>query len=164
MDKRFNLAALPKDKALVLARLGGRTIFGDVHAVSTVYEGLMTYWTNTNMPIAVGQPDEEFGELLDNVEKEFESGVNEAVEQARSDARSAATLDRVRNMLDDESAAAWQVFNVLTFMVEAVPDDKIDCLPIRCTLVNLREQMEKLAMTLMDLVTQVENDAESEHA
>ena len=69
MDKRVNLAALPKDEALVLARVGGRTIFGDADAVSKVYEGLMTYWTNTNMPVAVGQSDDEFGELFDEVEK-----------------------------------------------------------------------------------------------
>lgn len=76
-----------------------------------------------------------------------------------SDASSAAaTLERVKVMLDKESVATWDVFNVLAFMVEALPGDKRDDLPVRSTLVNLREQTEKLATALMDLVLHAARD------
>jgi len=165
MDNLVNLASLPKDEALLRARAAGSSIFGDEGAISAVYTDMLKHWIDANMPCAVGQTDEEFGELLLEVEKEFEAGVDKAIEQARYDVQPVAALDLVTDMLNDKSAAAWQVFNVLAFMVEAVSDDTPDGLPIRCTLVNLREQVETLATNLMDLVYKAKREAgETNHA
>lgn len=71
-------------------------------------------------------------------------------------ANPADTLDRVKVMLDEQSAAAWQVFNVLAFMAEALPDDMADALPVRQTLFNLRDRQETLATNLGDLVSNAE--------
>ncbi|MGG1948998.1 hypothetical protein AB1286_30030 [Trinickia sp. NRRL B-1857] len=160
MDKHINLASLPKDEALQHARAGGRSIFGDEGAVSSVYTDLLRHWIDANMPCAVGQTDEEFDEIMLEMEKEFEAGVDDAIKQARSDIQPAAALKRASVMLIDESTAAWRIFNVLAFMAEAIPDDDRDGLPVKCTLINLREDMEKLALNLMDLVSKAKSDVE----
>jgi hypothetical protein len=88
MNKPVNLASLPKDEALVLARAGGRSIFGDIKAVTHIYSDLMSYWIGRSLPKAVGQSDEEFGDLVEEVEKEFNAGVDEAVGAASEDGKS----------------------------------------------------------------------------
>jgi len=108
-----------------------------------------------------GLPDDEFNELAEKCMEEFQAGVDEAMQQARCDVQPADALDRVADMLNDESAAAWQIFNVLAFMAEAIPDDYRDGLPVKCTLINLREGVEKLATNLMDLVHNAKIKAET---
>jgi hypothetical protein len=62
-----------------------------------------------------------------------------------------SVLDRLDGLLISKSGDAWQIFNVLAFMAEALPDDEMGDLPMRCTVANLRDQMETLAQSLMDL-------------
>jgi hypothetical protein len=83
MVKSVNLASLPKEEALQRARAAGSSIFGDEAAISAVYADMLKHWIDANMPCAVGQTDEEFIELLLEVEKEFEAGVDKAIERAR---------------------------------------------------------------------------------
>ena len=50
-------------------------------------------------------------------------------------------------------------------MAEAIPDDERDGLPVRHTLSNLRDGVEKLAESLLDLVANAEKETEgSSHA
>ncbi|GLU32557.1 hypothetical protein WKR88_17905 [Trinickia caryophylli] len=148
MDKLVNLASLPKEEAIAQVFNLARDVFRQKDVFDEVWEETRSAFINKHLPKACGQSDEEFGELTEAACDAFDAGF----EKAFSDVQPAATLDRVSDMLNDESAAAWQVFNVLAFMVEAVADDTPDGLPIRCTLVNLREQVEKLATNLMGLV------------
>jgi hypothetical protein len=150
MDKPVNIAGLSLTEALTRARRGGRAIFTNEDAVAPVFNDLWLSWSNANMP--KGLPDDEFSELAEKCIEEFQAGVDEAIQQARYDVQPVAALDLVTDMLNDESAAAWQLFNVLAFMAEAIPDDDRDGLPVKCTLINLREGVEKLATNLMDLV------------
>jgi hypothetical protein len=83
MAKSVNLASLPKEEALQCARAAGSSIFGDEGVISAVYTDMLKHWIDANMPCAVGQTDEEFGELLLEVEKEFEAGVDKAIQRAR---------------------------------------------------------------------------------
>jgi len=159
MDKPVNIAGLSLTDALTRARRGGRAIFTNEDAVSPVFNDLWLSWSNANMP--KGLPDDEFNELAEKCMEEFQAGVDEAMQQARCDVQPADALDRVADMLNDESAAAWQIFNVLAFMAEAIPDDYRDGLPVKCTLINLREGVEKLATNLMDLVHNAKIKAET---
>lgn len=68
----------------------------------------------------------------------------------------AHTLERVKVMLDEQCAAAFHVFNVLSFMAQALPDDKQGELPTRSVIFNLRDQQEKLAMELGDMAMNAE--------
>ncbi|WP_185733505.1 hypothetical protein [Burkholderia sp. Bp8998] len=88
MDSRVNLATLPEHETLARARVGGRAIFGDEAAVSACYHDLLRHWTDKNIPNAVGQSDDEFGDLLGKVCDEFEAGVDEAIKAAQAESLS----------------------------------------------------------------------------
>ncbi|MBN3788313.1 hypothetical protein [Burkholderia sp. Ac-20353] len=66
-----------------------------------------------------------------------------------------ALLDRIKCLLNDKSGDAWGIFNILSFMAEAVPCDKPDGLPVQCTLADLRKRAEALATDLGDLLHEV---------
>ncbi|HDR9078214.1 TPA: hypothetical protein QDA98_000764 [Burkholderia vietnamiensis] len=51
-------------------------------------------------------------------------------------------------VLEDFSSRAWSIYNILSFMVEAVDDDATDGLPVRCTLVDMRQMVYELASGL----------------
>jgi hypothetical protein len=157
MNKPVNLASLQKDKALVLARAGGRAIFGDMKAVTHVYNDLMHYWVGANLPQAVGQSDDEFGDLVEEVEKEFNAGVDEAVAAAGEDGKSRAVIGRIDGLVTDQTVLAFKMQGLLQFMVEALPDDGQDDLPVKCALTHLRDDMLQLAEKLMDLVHEAEH-------
>ena len=157
MNKPVNLASLPKDDALALARAGGRAIFSDDDAVSHVYSGLMSHWIGINLPKAVGQSDDEFGDLVEQVEKEFNAGVDEAVSAAREDEKRKQVIERIDDLLTDQTALAFKMQGLLQFMVEALPDDGRDELPVKCTLTHLRDDMMQLAEKLADLVCEAEH-------
>ncbi|NIF78897.1 hypothetical protein F3J20_16135 [Paraburkholderia sp. Cy-641] len=143
----INLASLPRDEALQRAREVGRAILHDSTAVSDAFDGLWVSWMNANIPKACGQSEGEFGELIDSMMGEFEDGLNDFVRSARAN----LTLTRVEHFLATQSRFAWKIYNVIAFMVEAVPDDAAGALPIRCTLMDLREDIDKLATSLMDV-------------
>ena len=124
MDKHVNLAGLPKSVALMRARAGGRAIFGDEEAVSKAYEELMRHWFDKNMPRAVGQSDDEFDDLADEVGKEFEAGVDEAIKTARDYSYA------IPNPFEGEAAAddALKVIRALNWLrnnttVDTAPED-----------------------------------------
>jgi hypothetical protein len=152
MNKPVNLASLPKDDALALARAGGRAIFGDMDAVTHIYTELMQYWIGRNIPQAVGQSDDDFGDLVSEVEEAFNSGVDEAVSAAHAGSKSQTILDRVDTLLTDQSVLAFKHQGLVAFMVEALPDDVRDELPVKFTLTHLRDDMMQLAEKLADLV------------
>jgi hypothetical protein len=52
---------------------------------------------------------------------------------------------------------------MLAFMVEALPEDKPNELPTRCTLVELRQDMDQLATSLQDLVHHARHAQEAGH-
>ncbi|CAM2187671.1 Flagellar protein FliT [Burkholderia cepacia] len=60
-------------------------------------------------------------------------------------------LEQVKDRLVDKTSEAWKIFNLLEFMVAALPEDKPDSLPVHCTLVDLREDVRNLAIGLMDI-------------
>ncbi|RAS38304.1 hypothetical protein [Paraburkholderia bryophila] len=157
MDKLVNLASLTKDEALALARAGGRAILGDVHAVTHVYHDLMSHWLARSMPQAVGQSDDEFGDLVEAVEREFNAGAAEAVSAAREDEKRKQVIERIDDLLTDQTAIAFKMQGLLQFMVEALPDDSQGRLPVKCTLTHLRDDMMQLAENLMDLVREAEH-------
>jgi len=149
----INLASLPREEAIDRARVAGRGILVDNTAVSTVFLSLWTDWMNANIPKACGQSDDDFGELVSAVMDAFEAGFYKFVSSASID----PVLERVESLLQEHSSRAWRVHNTLAFMVESLPDDKLDGLPVRCTLVELREDVEKLAASLMDLTHEAHN-------
>lgn len=73
---------------------------------------------------------------------------------AKSEKTAEQVLERVSEALDEQSAFAWRVQNLLAFMAEALPDDELGTLPVKCALVNAKADMYKLAETLMDLVSE----------
>ncbi|MFM0732351.1 hypothetical protein PQQ52_17840 [Paraburkholderia sediminicola] len=157
MNRPVNLASLPKDDALARARAGGRTIFGDDDAVSHVYTDLMSRWIGRNLPKAVGQSDDEFGDLVEEIEKEFNAGVVEAVVAARARDKSRAILDRIDELATEQSLFAFKLQGLVAFMVEALPDDLRGELPVKFTLTQLRDDMMQLAENVMDLAHGVKN-------
>lgn len=157
MNKPVNLASLPKDDALARARIAGRSIFGDVNTVTHVYHDLMSYWIGRNLPQAVGQSDDEFGDLVEEVEKEFNAGVDEAVVAAQKGEKSPALLERVDQLATGDCVLAWKIYNVVAFMIEALPDDGRDDLPVKCTLIDLHGDLHRLGERLMDFVHRVKH-------
>jgi hypothetical protein len=157
MNEPINLASLPKPDALALARAGGRAILADEDAVSHVYTDLMSYWLGRNLPKAIGQSDDEFGDLVNEVEKEFSAGVDEVVKAAREDEKRKQVIERIDDLLTDQTAIAFKMQGLLQFMVEALPDDGRDELPVKCTLMHLRDDMMQLAEKLADLVCEAEH-------
>ncbi|VBO91404.1 MULTISPECIES: hypothetical protein [Burkholderia] len=61
-------------------------------------------------------------------------------------------LKRLDKLLIEKSGTAWRLYNMLAFMVEALPEDKPNELPTRCALVELRQDMDQLATGLQCLV------------
>lgn len=127
MDKRVNLAALPKNQALLRARAAGRAIFGDQGAVSEVYNDLMSHWIGRNLPKAVGQSDDEFGDLVSEISDEFEAGVDEAIKDARVQGCA------IPNPFEGEMAAddALKIIRALNWLrdnakVDTAPEDIAD--------------------------------------
>lgn len=145
---QINLASLPRDEALERARAAGRSILVDSDAVSAMFLDLWTNWMNANVPKACGQSEDEFGDLVNSMMSEFEIGINDFVSSAPDD----RTLERIETFVQDDSRFAWKIYNVLAWMVEGLPDDAAGALPMRCTVVDLRQDVEKLATSLMDLV------------
>lgn len=148
-----NLASLPRDEAIERARAAGRAILGDRDAISAVFINLWTDWMNANIPKACGQSDDEFGELIGEMMDKFEVGVEEFIRTA-ADVR---TLNRIEELICRVSGQAWKIHNVLAFMAEALPDDTQENLPVRCTVADLRFDMNELATGLMDLVRNAHN-------
>lgn len=121
MNKYVNLASLPKGDALALARAGGRTIFGDEDAVSHAYSALMEYWIGRSLPVAVGQDDDEFGDLVDQVEGEFRAGFDEAMNAACASNKSRAILDRIDMLATENCMLAWRLQSLVALMVGRFP-------------------------------------------
>ena len=57
---------------------------------------------------------------------------------------------RLSEIVNGLSGAAWDIYNVLVFMVEALDDDAAGELPVRSTLIKLRHDADELASALMD--------------
>lgn len=76
---------------------------------------------------------------------------NDAIRVRQWRAGDNAAMKHVRDLLITKSAEVWRIYNVLSFMVEALPEDKPGDLPVHCTLVDLREELEKLASGLMEI-------------
>lgn len=144
-----NLASLPLDEALQRAYVAGEKILIDKDAIAAVSQDLWTNWMIANVPNACGQSDDEYGDLVNSMMNHFFHGLTEGVKRFAEDAR---TMERVERDLGDHSRWAWKVYNVLAFMSEAIDDDRQGELPVRCTVVDLRQDVEKLATDLMDLV------------
>ncbi len=144
-----NLASLPLVEALERAHDAGRKILIDSDAIAAVSQDLWTNWMNANVPNACGQSEEEFGCLVNSAMDAFFQGLAEGVKRFAEDTR---TIDRLEKYLGGYSRQAWKVYNVLAFMSDAIDDDRQGELPVRCTVVDLRLDMEKLAGDLMDLV------------
>jgi methyl-accepting chemotaxis protein len=66
-------------------------------------------------------------------------------------------VERIAERINEETSAAWRIHNTLAFMAEAVSDDAAGELPVRCTLINLRDDMNQFLENLMDLVQGVKN-------
>ncbi|WP_322059190.1 hypothetical protein [Paraburkholderia sp. J63] len=73
----------------------------------------------------------------------------------------ACVLERVEALLNQKASLAWRVYNTLAFMVEAVPyDDPEDPrgLPVHCTLIDLKADMDNLATSLGALVHEARHE------
>lgn len=150
-----NLASLPREEAMQRARVAGREILGDIHAIQGVSDTLWLNWINVNAPVAIGQTDAEFGELIEAMGEEFSQGLSEGVarfQAVQSDSSVHRTLERAEKLLVQKSHSAWKIYNIIAFMVEALPEDAADALPTRCTLADVRGDIEELATSLMDLI------------
>jgi len=119
----------------------------DSSAVSAVFPDLWANWMNSNVPNACGQSEDEFGELVNSMMGEFEAGVNESIESKFGD----PLTMQIEHFLSLSSSRAWRIYTMLAFMVRALPEDRADAMPIHCTLVALRNDIENLAQCLMDL-------------
>ena len=93
MEKIKNLASLPRDEALAAARDAGRAVLTDSKAVSSVFLTLWTEWMQENIPRACGQSDDEFGQLLSDMMKSFDLGMDEFIASASCAPPSAAYDD-----------------------------------------------------------------------
>ncbi|KWF23426.1 hypothetical protein WL84_02985 [Burkholderia cenocepacia] len=71
-------------------------------------------------------------------------------------------LGRAEGFLVKESALAWKLHNVLAFMVEAVPSDAPDGLPVQCMLADLRNDMDELATRLQGLAHRTRDAEETD--
>ncbi|WP_155257356.1 MULTISPECIES: hypothetical protein [Burkholderia] len=160
-----NLASLPRKEALKCARIAGRQILGDGDALQPVADTIWIEWLNANAPIAVGQSDNEFGELIDAMGNEFFAGMAEGCELFQSIGQPQdgdRALGRAEGFLVKESALAWKLHNVLAFMVEAVPSDAPDGLPVQCMLADLRNDMDELATRLQGLAHRTRDAEETD--
>jgi hypothetical protein len=119
MKKIKNLAALPRHEAIAAARNAGRGVLTDGDAVSSAFMTLWIEWMNANIPNACGQTDDEFGDLIDDMMKEFETGISEFVDSAASAAATPAPID-------GELAAegALLLVNAIKWLNDEAQDDK----------------------------------------
>jgi hypothetical protein len=69
----------------------------------------------------------------------------------------AQVLDRVVELLNEQTTFGWKIQNLLAFMAEALPDDELSELPVKCALIGARDDMYKLVVTLMDIVHRAEH-------
>lgn len=151
-----NLASVPREEAIKRARIAGREILGNAEAIQAIADTLWMNWININAPVAVGQTDDQFGALVDDLSTEFFDGMSEGVVRFRSidvETNDNRTLERINDFLARDSRELWGIHNVLAFMVAALPDDTVDELPTRCTLIDLCKSTNSLATSLMDLVS-----------
>jgi hypothetical protein len=65
--------------------------------------------------------------------------------------QSSAILERLEALLLEQCSLAWKVHNVLAFMAEALPEDQLGALPVKCTIMELRDDVHKLGEALLDL-------------
>ncbi|MHB9838488.1 hypothetical protein Q8F57_027040 [Paraburkholderia terrae] len=77
-----------------------------------------------------------------------------AKESARSEQNTTPPSDvafkRLSEIVNALSMSAWHLHNVLVFMVESLDDDAEGALPVRSTLIKLREDADNLATGLME--------------
>ncbi|PTB24476.1 hypothetical protein C9I56_33465 [Paraburkholderia caribensis] len=59
-------------------------------------------------------------------------------------------LERLQKIVGALSVSAWKIHNVLAFMVAALADDDEGQLPIRSTLILMKQDVDALATSLMD--------------
>lgn len=71
---------------------------------------------------------------------------------ANSIASDDVVLQRLCQLVGEKSALAWKPHNVLAFIVEALPDDTADGLPVQNTPIDIRCDTEELATSLQDAV------------
>lgn len=150
----INLASLPREDAIRFARMAGGAFLEDSEALREAFREIGEEWLNVNMPIADGQTDEEFSELGDALEAEFARALSAGLQKSRQprwDVNRDPSLKRAGDELAKESAFAWKIYNTLVFMVQALPTDTADGLPVQCTLADMRCDMDKLATSLMNL-------------
>lgn len=147
-----NLAALHHEDALQHAYDAGRKFFLNERLMQCVAEDIWGHWRDENVPEAAGQTKDEFGKLLSEMMTRFQEGMSRGIEDARV---ADSVVESIDSTLDDMSSAVWDVYNVLTFMVKAMDDDTLDGLPVRCTLMKLRGDTERIASVLMDAVLDV---------
>ena len=65
--------------------------------------------------------------------------------------QTSAIIDRLEAMLIEQCSLAWKAHNVLAFMAEALPDDQMGALPVKSTILELRDDVHKLGEALLDL-------------
>lgn len=82
---------------------------------------------------------------------------------ANSIAMDDVVLERLEKLIGEKSGLAWKLYNGLAFMAAALDDDAADALPVRCTLLDLRDDMEQLATSLQDLVQHARDALETSH-
>jgi hypothetical protein len=75
---RLNIASLPREEAIRVARAAGVTIGLDNACMSEAFYDLRASWIGFNCPASVGQTDDEFEDLIVAVCDVFEEGFNEA--------------------------------------------------------------------------------------
>lgn len=170
MDKPFqtpiNLASLQKKEALQHARIAGQSFLDDSEALQPFIGEMAMKWVDANMPIADGQTDDQFSELGDALEAEFSRALSAGLQKSRAHpgyANSDPLLKRLDKLLGEKARAAWKLHNVLAFMVNALPEDTPDGLPTRCTVIDLRRDMDHLASSLSDLQDEIAAFGETSH-
>lgn len=72
-------------------------------------------------------------------------------------------LKRLDKLIGNKSLAAWELHNVITFMVNALPEDTAEGLPTLCTLRALRRDMKHLASSLSDIQDELAALGETSH-
>jgi hypothetical protein len=143
----INLATLPRKEAMRIAHDAGRAAYFDPEIV----EAITLQWIDRCMPISIDQSDDEFEQLSQILMTEFKRGLAAFVGDRRASDALRESIAAVTKELQIATSHAWRIHNVLAFMTEALPDDKVGELPVRCTVTDLRCDMDALATKLMDL-------------
>ncbi|RQN35029.1 hypothetical protein [Paraburkholderia tropica] len=156
--EQINLASLPRDELFTRARAAGRESLGDAEALQPFADQMFLNWVNVHMPSSAGQTEDEFGKLVDAAHDEFFVGLNEGVVTylcAQKVGSGPDVIEQFDALLSDESMKAWRIFNVLAFMAAGLDDDRAGELPVRCAVTELRDDVEKLASSIMNLAWKV---------